>query len=240
MNIKEIINELKEASFFAPNYIQQFEFIEEFPLSLKNIRFPIKEVISYAFDRGFHYFPNIEIEQDKLTNEEIELLNDVNLYENFSDVNRSDLFLMAAIEKTKGKIINKITAPTNEMLDRAVELDGENIKYIKNPTEVQKLKSLLSSYGLNFFLIPKPSEDLKLLAVTLCGNNIEYINNPTEEMVLTALNSYGWAIKYIDNPSYEQLKQAVILNGDVLEIIENPSEELCMLAIQFIHKLLNL
>ena len=55
--------------------------------------------------------------------------------------------------------------------------------------------------GNNIMYIRNPSEKVQLEAVKQNGNIIQYINNPSDNVKLEAVKQNGYAIKYIRNPS---------------------------------------
>jgi hypothetical protein len=119
---------------------------------------------------------------------------------------------------------------TEEEQQLAVQQDGQDIKYIDNPSEeLKKLAVQQDGYAIQF--IANPSEELKKLAVLQDGNAIRHIKNPSEEIQKLAVQRSGYAIEYIKNPSEGIKKLAVEENGYAIRYIENPSEEIQKLAV---------
>jgi hypothetical protein len=120
---------------------------------------------------------------------------------------------------------------TEEEQQLAVQENGQDIKYIDNPSEeLKKLAVQQDGYAIQF--IANPSEELKKLAVLQDGNAIRHIKNPSEEIQKLAVQRSGYAIEYIKNPSEGIKKLAVEENGFAIRYIKNPSEELQKLAVQ--------
>ena len=76
-------------------------------------------------------------------------------------------------------------APKEEQL-KAVKERGDDIKYIKNP-----------------------SEELKIEAIKCIHTAIQYIDNPSEELQLLAVKQSYFSLLYLHNPSDEVLKEAL-------------------------------
>jgi hypothetical protein len=130
-----------------------------------------------------------------------------------------------------GQDIKYIKNPSEEIQKLAVQNDGYAIRFIANPSEEIK-KLAVQQYGYAIQYIKNPSEEIQKLAVQQNGSAIKYIANPSEELKKLAVQNYGFAIRYIKNPSEELQKLAVQKNGLAIHYIKNPSEEVKKLAVQ--------
>jgi hypothetical protein len=97
---------------------------------------------------------------------------------------------------------------TEEEQQLAVQQDGQDIKYIDNPSEELKKLAVQTKNGLAIHYIKNPSEEVKKLAVQENGYAIRFIKNPSEEIQKLAVQQDAFAIRYIDNPSEEVKKLA--------------------------------
>jgi len=96
--------------------------------------------------------------------------------------------------------------------DAFINRPAEMLKYIKNPTEKQKIAAVTDSALLALEYIKNPSNAVKLAAITSDPEIIQYIENPTEQMQLVAVESDGYLIRYIKNPSNAVMMAAVKTN----------------------------
>ena len=100
---------------------------------------------------------------------------------------------LAAIKRIPS-LIKYLDSPTDEMIEIALNKNGENIKYIKN-------------------------EKLQLQAIKNNVRLLKHIKNPSVELQLDAINADKEAIDYIDNPSDEAIALAKQLGADLQESI---------------------
>lgn len=90
-------------------------------------------------------------------------------------------------------------------------MDGCLIKYIKEPSEIQKLTAVTSDDD-SIKYIYDPSEKIKLMSVQTNGYSIRHIKNPSKEIQIAAVIQNWTTILYIEQPDsktrdlYEKLK----------------------------------
>ena len=117
----------------------------------------------------------------------------------------------------------------------AVKEDGDNIRYIQNPSEDVCLEAVRED-GYSIQYIQNPSEKVKLEAVRKYGCSIRCIHNPSEQVCFEAVNNDPCAIQYIsqyyesvaqitDDEDYlalkpDKLEDIITLNGKKYKLIE--------------------
>ena len=90
---------------------------------------------------------------------------------------------------------------TEKNLLRILKIDGQVIRFIKNPTLEMQLEAVKQN-GWAIEFIKRPILKVQLAAVKEDGRAIQFIKKPTIEMQLTAVKQNGLAIQFIENPSY--------------------------------------
>ena len=128
------------------------------------------------------------------------------------------------------RIFENIKDPSDEVIMTALSRDGNNIKFVKNPTYEQK-KTAIRSMPLAIQYINNLEEELQILAVKLLWNSLKYIDNPSYKVKMEAVKTRGWAIQYIDNPDEELAEIAVKKDYDAIKYIKNPSKDVQLSAI---------
>lgn len=142
------------------------------------------------------------------------------------------------------------------IMNMLININGTNIKFIKNPTEEQCLIAIRSDANCIKY-IEKPSKEMWILALTKDASTIKYfkddyfgINNLFDILktalsystdssiamdVITIANKRFCAVGggYIHEPfKYNVLcRIAVDIDNNVFEIVNRPSEELCLSVI---------
>jgi hypothetical protein len=115
--------------------------------------------------------------------------------------------------KNRGRHIQYIRNPSEEVLLAAVKQDGEAIKFIDNP-----------------------SEEVQIEAVKNYPITIEYIDNPSEKVQLAMVSDNGYAITYIKGTPSEKVQLAAVQSspGAISTILQKnivPSEEVQLAAV---------
>jgi len=85
----------------------------------------------------------------------------------------------------KGKLIQFIDDPSQELQLAAVKKNPFSIEYIQNPTEKVQLAAV-NKWGNAIYYIQNPSETVQLAAVKDDPDSIKYIQNPTEKVIQLA------------------------------------------------------
>lgn len=112
-----------------------------------------------------------------------------------------------------------------------VKNNGNNIKYIKNPSkEVQK--QAISNTPLCIKYIENVDTEIGVMCVKSLWNSLELIKKPSKEIIEQAIRTKGWAIQYVKNPSEELQLLAVSKDYDSIKYIESPSEKVQLAAIE--------
>lgn len=112
-----------------------------------------------------------------------------------------------------------------------VKNNGNNIKYIKNPSkEVQK--QAVSNTPLCIKYIEDVDMEVGIMCVKSLWNSLELIKKPSKEIIEEAIRTKGWAIQYVKNPSEQLQLLAVMKDYDAIKYIENPSEKVQLAAIE--------
>lgn len=117
------------------------------------------------------------------------------------------------VVKNRGRHIQYIHNPSEEVLIAAVKQDGEAIKFIDNP-----------------------SEEVQIEAVKNYPIVIEYIDNPSEKVQIAMVSDNGYAITYIKETPSEKVQLAAVRAsaGALFTIIQKnivPSEEVQLAAV---------
>lgn len=127
--------------------------------------------------------------------------------------------------------INEINEVDEKLRLFIVKNNGNNIKYIKNPSrEVQK--QAITNTPLCVKYIENVDEEVGIICVKSLWNSLELINNPSEKIVKEAIKTKGWAIQFVENPNEELQLLAVNKDYDAVKYIENPSEKIQLAAIE--------
>src|SRR5471030_15166 len=143
-------------------------------------------------------------------------------------MDREDIFLKL---KTNPKYIQKIEEGDEELEIFIVKNNGNNIKYIKNPSkEVQK--QAIKNTPLSVKHIKNVDEEIGMICVKNLWNSLELINNPSEKIIQEAIKTKGWAIQFVKNPIEELQLLAVSKDYDSIKYIETPSENVQLAAIE--------
>lgn len=98
------------------------------------------------------------------------------------------------------------------------------IRFIRNPTEAQKLKAVRSN-GLMIQYIKNPSEAVRVAAVEEDCYAIEHIKNPSEKVQLAVIKCYPGAIGYIKRPTKRVQIEVVSANPFLIKYIKKPCKE---------------
>jgi len=122
--------------------------------------------------------------------------------------------------------------PKNIQLE-ALKIDGNAIRYIKNPSHLFKMTALKSSCGKCFQYIKNPSEELQLAAAKISSSHaFKYMKNPSEKVILNGLLYCTEAtIRYCENIPKDLLIKAINSDYEIIQYIKNPSEELQLAAV---------
>jgi hypothetical protein len=127
---------------------------------------------------------------------------------------------------------------SEEYLKRKLEIDGDYIGDIKDPSETLQIIAV-AQYAPAIRLILNPSEKVQMEAVRKNGMVLEYIIKngitPTENVQLEAVKKSGKAIKYlVDNnitPSENVIISAIKQNSEAFGYLKTPSEKIQELAV---------
>ncbi|OOM16420.1 hypothetical protein [Clostridium saccharobutylicum] len=133
--------------------------------------------------------------------------------------------------KSNPSYIKELSEADEELKLLIVKDNGNNIKYIKNPSkEVQK--EAIKSTPLSIQYIENVNEEIGILCVRTLWNSLELINNPSETIIEEAVQTKGWAIQFVKNPSEKLQILAVNKDYDAIKYITNPSEIVQLKAIE--------
>jgi len=124
-----------------------------------------------------------------------------------------------------------IKNPSQEVIIAALSRNGNNIKFVMNPTFEQK-KTAIKNTPLAIQYIDDLEEELQILAVKLLWNSLKFIKNPSLKVKMAAVKTRGWAIQYIDNPAEELAQVSVKKDYDAIKYIKNPSKAVQLFAIE--------
>jgi hypothetical protein len=113
----------------------------------------------------------------------------------------------------------------------AIKDDGNNIQFIKNPSEEFIKLAIDSGATLPSFYDSLPDE-WKLYAIDKRPTLIYNINNLTDEMIMKSIKIAPYLIIKLKNPSEETLKQAVDIKYRTLAYMENIPESVQMYAVK--------
>lgn len=147
------------------------------------------------------------------------------------------LFLLTGCVTSKSnfevykKELNKYSAMSEEEQIEAIKKDGENLRYIENPSELVQMFAVKQN-GHLIRHIKNPIEKVQLEVVKKNGQLIGYINNPSEIVQLEAVKQDRFAFEKIKDPSEVIAKQAIRLNGYALKYIKNPTEQEQLIAVK--------
>jgi hypothetical protein len=109
--------------------------------------------------------------------------------------------------------------------------DGNNLKYIPNPSPEVKLLALRNN-GMAIYYIDNPSTEEQVAAVTQNGLALQFIPEPVALIIETAIRQNGQAIQYVTDPSLDWQRLAVQQNAMSLIYLHDPDLEIQILAIQ--------
>lgn len=134
----------------------------------------------------------------------------------------------------------------------AIKANGENIQYVKNPTEEMIICAIENSMEVPdicfnnqtdeikealirancFVAVENPTEEQCIKAIKQHADNIRYIKNPSEEMCMLAVQESPLSIGEISNPSEIVRLAAVTLDGFALSRFSEQTEEMCLIAVK--------
>jgi hypothetical protein len=150
---------------------------------------------------------------------------------------------------------NKIPKQTHKLCEMAINLDNNNIQYVRNEFKDNKICFMIAKLGY-IMCIPKEvvTEDMYievvkyngylftsipktkitplicLEAVKKSGDILRHINEQTEELCLEAVRQYGRALEYVNHKTYSICMEAIKQNSSAFKYVPNTflTEELCL------------
>jgi hypothetical protein len=152
------------------------------------------------------------------------------------------------------RYVNSNNPSYSEFVSTTLNHDGSAIRWVKNPTDEQKMQSI-KQWPQAIKFIKNPTEEMMAAAVRRTGSCIKYIKNPSENLQMMAVrkNAYniidiagninpaeavqlyvvkkdGGMIVYIPNPP-EAVQIAALNHGGRLRNIKKPSEKVILHAL---------
>lgn len=149
--------------------------------------------------------------------------------------NPSEKIQIAAVERNWHSLAN-IKVPTENTIMAALGANAAAYRYVDEAYQTDKLNlHAVNKDGNNIKYISNPSEKLQLLAVHTTPESVRFISNPSEKTQRIAARGNGWVIGdlyTIGEVSEEVKMEAVQQDGRAIQLIKNPSREVMMAAIK--------
>lgn len=149
-----------------------------------------------------------------------------------------DEFCKKVVTKYREKL-KYVRNMTKEICMLALQYDGNNIKYIKNPIQEMYNTAINQTY-MAIFYTPAEFQDPELCLQVIkkdyeSSRAIQFIKNPTQQQCLEAVNINGMHLQYIkNNQTYEICMEAVKQYGTALSYVnkEHMTDELIKMAME--------
>ena len=113
-----------------------------------------------------------------------------------------------------GSALGLLQHPSGKVIEAALKSAGQSIKYVKNPTEHQKLLAIQNSTETPDLItqIDKPTIQMQKIHVSRYIDGIDYIKNPSESVKIAAVKAHGTEVlkqKNMRNASEQVLLTAI-------------------------------
>lgn len=120
--------------------------------------------------------------------------------------------IYAASKDNGGSILSYLNNPSEDVINTALEIAGQNLVYIQKPTTKQILLGLSHETESPWLIskVKKPTVQMQITAVIHDFDAIKYIKNPCEAVKLAAAKAHGIEIlRNINNPSEQVILTAI-------------------------------
>lgn len=122
--------------------------------------------------------------------------------------------IYAMQKDTWGNALGLLRHPSDKVIETALQSAGQLIKYVKNPTEHQKLLAVQYSTETPDLItkIEKPTIQMQKIHVSRYLDGIDYIKNPSESVKIAAVKAHGTEVlkqKNMRNASEQVLLIAI-------------------------------
>ncbi len=147
--------------------------------------------------------------------------------------NPSEYVQMTAVQ-LNGNTLKYIDNPSNTIISHAVRSNSDAIRWVDNPSEELQWLAV-KEYPMIMKYIKNPTEAIKEFAIRMDAETIKYIKNPSKQLQLDAVSSAdaGNVIRYIPNPDKDVQTAAVKSSAEALKFITNPDDDVIKVALQF-------
>lgn len=146
----------------------------------------------------------------------------------FTDV---DPIVLDATLDVNGNCINLIKDPTDDQKFRAVTRDGDAIKHIEDPEHSLQVIAVQHD-PKNVSLIDDPTYEVVDVLVTTNPRSIEFVKRPHrdhQEMVLRKLPDDG--LHYLQHVDEDIALKYISENPEKIQLLQNQTEECCWAAL---------
>uniref|UniRef100_A0A6C0EMG9 DUF4116 domain-containing protein n=1 Tax=viral metagenome TaxID=1070528 RepID=A0A6C0EMG9_9ZZZZ len=114
---------------------------------------------------------------------------------------------------------------------KAVESDGDALRYVKEQTEAICIKAV-ESYGYALRYVKEQTEAICIKAVESHGDALRYVKEQTEAICIKAVESDGYALQYVKEQTEAISLKAVKSYGDALQYVKEQTEAICIKAVE--------
>ena len=205
--IENLVSQLNEydARKFLFEYIENLNKSDEQIIALKELIEKDKLLLDLLLDRDtefFRFYGKLNIPNEIVF---------YNLKKNGNNIkfieNQTEEFQWAAIMSDDGSALEFIKNPTRRVIEKALELDGLNLKFVKAKLQDDELvKKALEQDGKAIQYVTNPSKYFKFFAVLHDGEAIKFIKNPMKDLQMLAVLENPKALNYIENPKRDVVK----------------------------------
>ena len=173
----------------------------------------------------------VNIRDFSLTIEEIELAEDILMEpELLHEVKDASMEFLTYLVSKLPSILAFVPKQNEEMCEIAMQLDGEQLKYVRKQTDLICKLAVRNKWQALAY-VRHQTEEICKIAVDIDGNALQFVRNQTPEIRRLAVAKTPSAIKYATEQDILTCIEAVSHGGDAISYLEEQPPELCKIAL---------